>query len=97
MHVSGLDLVDGTPVLDIKPYVPVYDSVHDDDNTIDTAIISVPSWVDGGLKTSRTVTIDHNAEQELRCFVMPLVSNFLPAGPGIQSRDCPIVACKTPP
>jgi len=28
LHVSGLDLVDGTPVLDIKPYVPVYDSVH---------------------------------------------------------------------
>jgi tRNA-Thr(GGU) m(6)t(6)A37 methyltransferase TsaA len=28
LHVSGLDLVDGTPVLDIKPYVPVYDSVN---------------------------------------------------------------------
>jgi tRNA-Thr(GGU) m(6)t(6)A37 methyltransferase TsaA len=28
LYVSGLDLVDGTPVLDIKPYVPVYDSVH---------------------------------------------------------------------
>jgi tRNA-Thr(GGU) m(6)t(6)A37 methyltransferase TsaA len=27
LHISGLDLVDGTPVLDIKPYVPVYDSV----------------------------------------------------------------------
>ena len=27
IYVSGLDLVDGTPVLDIKPYVPHYDSV----------------------------------------------------------------------
>jgi tRNA-Thr(GGU) m(6)t(6)A37 methyltransferase TsaA len=27
LHVSGLDLVDGTPVLDIKPYVPEFDSV----------------------------------------------------------------------
>jgi tRNA-Thr(GGU) m(6)t(6)A37 methyltransferase TsaA len=27
VYVSGLDLVDGTPVLDIKPYVPHYDSV----------------------------------------------------------------------
>jgi tRNA (adenine37-N6)-methyltransferase len=27
LYISGLDLVDGTPVLDIKPYVPVYDSV----------------------------------------------------------------------
>ena len=26
LRVSGLDLVDGTPVLDIKPYVPMYDA-----------------------------------------------------------------------
>ncbi|PRP80634.1 wee1-like protein kinase-like [Planoprotostelium fungivorum] len=27
VYFSGVDLVDGTPVLDIKPYVPIYDSV----------------------------------------------------------------------
>jgi Uncharacterized conserved protein len=27
IDISGLDLVDGTPILDIKPYVPHYDSV----------------------------------------------------------------------
>jgi tRNA-Thr(GGU) m(6)t(6)A37 methyltransferase TsaA len=27
LHVSGLDLLDGTPVLDLKPYVPAFDSV----------------------------------------------------------------------
>ena len=27
VHISGLDLVDGTPVLDIKPFVPHYDTV----------------------------------------------------------------------
>ncbi len=27
LHVSGLDLVEGTPVLDIKPYVPYADSI----------------------------------------------------------------------
>jgi tRNA-Thr(GGU) m(6)t(6)A37 methyltransferase TsaA len=27
LHVAGLDLVDGTPVLDIKPYVPEFDAV----------------------------------------------------------------------
>jgi tRNA-Thr(GGU) m(6)t(6)A37 methyltransferase TsaA len=26
LHVSGIDLLDGTPVLDIKPYVPAFDS-----------------------------------------------------------------------
>ena len=25
VHVSGVDLVDGTPILDIKPYIPTYD------------------------------------------------------------------------
>jgi tRNA-Thr(GGU) m(6)t(6)A37 methyltransferase TsaA len=28
LHVSGLDLLDGTPVLDVKPYVPLFDSVE---------------------------------------------------------------------
>lgn len=26
LHVSGVDLVDGTPILDIKPYIPSYDN-----------------------------------------------------------------------
>lgn len=34
--VKGLDAVDGTPVLDIKPYYPVYDKKD----------ASVPDWVD---------------------------------------------------
>ncbi|RMA81286.1 tRNA (N6-threonylcarbamoyladenosine(37)-N6)-methyltransferase TrmO [Umboniibacter marinipuniceus] len=29
IHVSGVDLVSGTPILDIKPYVPYVDSVAD--------------------------------------------------------------------
>ena len=28
LHISGLDLLDGTPVLDIKPYVPYADGVN---------------------------------------------------------------------
>ena len=35
--VKGLDAIDGTPVLDIKPYYPVYDDKKD---------ASVPEWVD---------------------------------------------------
>merc|ERR1711971_1322493 len=26
--MSGIDLIDGTPVLDIKPYIPAYDTVE---------------------------------------------------------------------
>ena len=36
LHVRGLDLIDGTPVLDIKPYVPYCDSFPD----------SAAGWVD---------------------------------------------------
>ncbi len=36
LKVKGLDAIDGTPVIDIKPYIPGYDSV-------DKA--KVPSWM----------------------------------------------------
>ena len=41
LRVRGLDAIDGTPVLDVKPYIPLYDSV---------ASARLPSWavVDGG-------------------------------------------------
>lgn len=37
LRVRGLDAIDGTPVLDIKPYLPFADSVPD---------ASVPGWVE---------------------------------------------------
>lgn len=36
LKVQGLDAIDGSPVLDIKPYIPGYDSASD---------VTVPSWV----------------------------------------------------
>ena len=36
IKVKGLDVLDGTPVIDIKPYWPQYDKVEDD---------KVPEWV----------------------------------------------------
>ncbi len=36
LRVQGLDAIDGTPVIDIKPYLPGYDSTPD---------ASVPDWV----------------------------------------------------
>ncbi len=35
--VQGLDAIDGTPVLDIKPYVPAFDRVDD---------ANVPAWME---------------------------------------------------
>jgi tRNA-Thr(GGU) m(6)t(6)A37 methyltransferase TsaA len=37
LRVKGLDAIDGTPVLDIKPYVPIFDRV-------DRA--TVPTWME---------------------------------------------------
>jgi tRNA-Thr(GGU) m(6)t(6)A37 methyltransferase TsaA len=34
LHVSGVDLLDGTPVLDIKPYLPYVDSVRTASNKL---------------------------------------------------------------
>jgi len=41
MTVQGLDAIDGTPVIDIKPYYPQYDR-------IESAV--VPAWVDELMK-----------------------------------------------
>jgi len=57
LHLSGLDLVDGTPVLDIKPFVSTYDSV---------ASSTVPSWVTSGLRTKRRVIVRPEARYELQ-------------------------------
>jgi tRNA-Thr(GGU) m(6)t(6)A37 methyltransferase TsaA len=37
LRVRGLDAIDGTPVLDIKPYVPAFDRVAD---------AGVPAWIE---------------------------------------------------
>ncbi|HSP55697.1 MAG TPA: tRNA (N6-threonylcarbamoyladenosine(37)-N6)-methyltransferase TrmO [Dehalococcoidia bacterium] len=39
LRVKGLDAVDGTPVLDVKPYVARFDSVPE---------ATMPEWVTGG-------------------------------------------------
>ena len=38
LRVEGLDLVDGTPVLDVKPYIAVYDAASD---------AKLPRWAQG--------------------------------------------------
>lgn len=37
LRVTGLDIVNGTPIVDIKPYTPQYDTVEN---------VRVPQWVD---------------------------------------------------
>jgi tRNA (adenine37-N6)-methyltransferase len=71
LNISGLDLVDGTPVLDVKPYVPHYDSVEGPD-------LRLPTWVSGGLETKREVRISDQARSQLLAILKtdPFVLDF---------------------
>lgn len=44
LYLTGIDLVDGTPILDIKPYVPHYDSIPG---------AKVPAWVSKAFHSPR--------------------------------------------
>ena len=41
LRVRGLDALDGTPILDIKPYVPVFDRIEG---------ATTPAWIDEIMK-----------------------------------------------
>lgn len=57
--VSGIDIVDGTPIIDIKPFIPTYDnpqsSAHDEQTPNDTSGSTVSS---SGINTVRARDID---------------------------------------
>lgn len=55
LHISGIDLLDGTPVLDIKPYVPYADALTDASNSMaDAAPELIPvSWADVALQQAQ--------------------------------------------
>ncbi|EQC31983.1 hypothetical protein SDRG_10183 [Saprolegnia diclina VS20] len=46
--VSGIDLVDGTPIVDLKPYVPAYDCMEPTD-------VAVAPWIAATVSTQRSV------------------------------------------
>jgi tRNA-Thr(GGU) m(6)t(6)A37 methyltransferase TsaA len=57
LYLSGADLVHGTPVLDIKPYISRYDSVPD---------ARAPEWVSAGEQPPLRVTFTAEAEAALQ-------------------------------
>lgn len=66
LWISGIDLLDGTPVLDIKPYVPYADSVPTAHNAIAD---SAPARVQVGWQM---IALQH-AEQHAQRLEQPLV------------------------
>ncbi len=54
LHVSGLDCLDGTPVIDIKPYLPLIECVP---NAI------VPEWIYQGVDDDRKVSVEWGCDR----------------------------------
>jgi len=52
--VKGLDALDGTPIIDIKPYIPNFDSCPD---------ARVPDWVSGHLNSHHHGGHSHHDEK----------------------------------
>jgi tRNA-Thr(GGU) m(6)t(6)A37 methyltransferase TsaA len=78
LEISGVDLVDGTPVIDIKPFVPHYDSVGYNPSQYDPTLdymgdsskgklgdLKLPAWVYAGLDKRRTVVFENDSIQSL--------------------------------
>lgn len=56
VHLLAVDLVDGTPILDLKPYVPLYDTVPDGQ-------WAVPQWIQQGVGSRRHVILPDEVGQ----------------------------------
>ena len=73
--------MDGTPILDIKPYVPFYDSTH-------AVGATVPAWIDRSVKTKRRVTIPPHVQEQIRAFTSTGKLRFYEADEVELVEDC---------
>ena len=57
--VAGLDCLDGSPVIDIKPYLPMIERLDD---------AKVPDWIYQGVDNDRQVTVEWGCERKIESF-----------------------------
>ena len=60
VYLNACDLVQGTPVLDIKPYVPAYDTVNYNSSFGGEGVrkVQIAEWIEDTVYTRNEVTID---------------------------------------
>ena len=64
LYLSGIDLVNGTPILDVKPYIPQYDSLP---NAVS------PNWITEAPRAKLDkVSFTPQAESQLRDMIPKL-------------------------
>lgn len=84
LFVSGIDILDGTPILDIKPYIPQYDSpnlsisqiesenIEKTDESIDSEINETKTqpigWVEGSIVSDVSVDFTPKSLSQLKNF-----------------------------
>ncbi len=73
LHVSGADLLDGTPIFDIKPYLPYADSIPEakagyasTDPTTESLVVTWAENVGGGFGQDELTTIEKLLAQDPR-------------------------------
>lgn len=67
IHVSGHDLLDGTPILDVKPYIPDYDDPLKRLPSQTDVVITTPDWVNN-VKDNLRVRFTERALADLQDF-----------------------------
>lgn len=67
---TGVDLVDGTPILDVKPYIPTWDSPENLEDVCAKRLpeVYVPNWAqpDAIFEQGLKVTLTFRADKQLR-------------------------------
>ncbi|QDK38110.1 tRNA (N6-threonylcarbamoyladenosine(37)-N6)-methyltransferase TrmO [Bdellovibrio sp. NC01] len=87
IHVAGVDLLDGTPVLDLKPYIPYADSIPDaNPGWASDAITRIPvQFSDEAL--AEIAKRDPNGEQNLKALIIEVLE--LDPRPAFKKRQAP--------
>jgi tRNA-Thr(GGU) m(6)t(6)A37 methyltransferase TsaA len=93
VHLSGVDILDGSPVLDVKPYLPYADRVDD----------ATDGWAPGEVEhypvefSSESLAVIESASPEkhprLRQFIIQMIERD--PRPTSQRRSMPIAAAET--
>ncbi|PKH07366.1 tRNA (N6-threonylcarbamoyladenosine(37)-N6)-methyltransferase TrmO [Moritella sp. Urea-trap-13] len=74
LNLSGIDLVDGTPILDIKPYVPYADSLADAQAGYASAAPIADMPVLFADEAVTQITAQHRKHPELRDFIAQVLA-----------------------
>jgi tRNA (adenine37-N6)-methyltransferase len=74
LHLSGIDLVNGTPILDIKPYVPYADSISDATGGFAPAAPSTPRSVSFNNKASGRLADLSSQYPELETLICQVIA-----------------------